>query len=234
MRVNSPMHRPVLHGCALGIAAVLTLAAPAAADDEPAVLTAGTTVTPSGHRFSATAEGDVVLDAGPVKITCARSTTTSPTGKLNRIPNRPANTSLDGGPVTLDIAPPTFKECTTNAPGLKADITTNSDHGTWQLALHNGAPAELTIPAQGFTLKTSGLLSCAVTAAPDAAAHALAAWTNGAPSALGFAGAPIPVKIEGGFFCPTSITSAAITATYKVTDVTDPAQHITVGPAQQG
>ncbi|MGH4034074.1 hypothetical protein ACQB60_34690 [Actinomycetota bacterium Odt1-20B] len=233
MRVNSPMHSPVLHGCALGIAAVLTLAPSAAADDEPVASAAGTTVTPSGHRFSAAAEGDVVLDAGPVKITCARSTTTPSTGKLNRVPDRPANTSPDG-PVVLDIAPPTFKECTTNAPGLKADITTNSDHGTWRLALRNGAPAELIIPAQGFTLTTSGLLSCAVTAAPDAAAHARAAWTNGAPSALRFAGASIPVKIEGGFFCPTSIASAAITATYTVTDVTDPARHIAVLPAQQG
>ncbi|WP_438297549.1 hypothetical protein [Streptomyces sp. HUAS TT7] len=232
MRVTDKPRIPAARGLALGIATTFAMVSPAAADSGPAALAGGTTVSPAGHRFSASAQGDVVFDAGPVTVTCARSATVPTTGKLNQVPAKPGNSSPDGS-VVMNINPPTFESCTTNAPGLKASITTNAEHGSWQVALQNGAPARLIIPAQGFVLKTSGLLNCNVTAAPGAAASAEATWSNGAPSSLGFSGANIPVKIEGGFFCPTSITSATITATYKVTDTTDPARSITVSALQQ-
>ncbi|MER5561250.1 hypothetical protein ABT071_21875 [Streptomyces sp. NPDC002506] len=216
-----------VRGVVVGVAATFALASPALAQTAPGALPTGTTVGPAGHTFTASAQGDVVFDAGPVTVTCARSTTVPSTGRLNKVPAQPGNSSA-AGPVVLNISPPTFESCTTNAPGLKAAITTNAEHGAWQIALRDGAPARLLIPAQGFVLKTSGLLSCNVTAAPTGPAGAEAAWSNGTPSSLGFTGASIPVKIEGGFFCPTSIDTATITARYQVADTTDPASSITV------
>ncbi len=40
----------------------------------------------------------------------------------------------------------------------------------------------------------------------------------------------MPVKVTGGFGCPTSATTSTFNAVYKVSDETDPAQNITVGP----
>ncbi|MBP2400832.1 hypothetical protein [Streptomyces syringium] len=232
MRVTDKLGVPAVRGLALGVSAAFAVALPAVAEAGPAVLTTGTTVGPAGHRFAASSEGDIVFEAGPVTVTCARSASVPTTGRLNQVPAKPGNSSADG-PVVLNINPPAFESCTTNAPGLKASITTNADHGSWQVALRNGAPARLIIPAQGFVLKTSGLLKCKATAAPSAAAGTEAAWTNGTPSSLSFAGANIPVKIEGGFFCPTSVNTATITANYKVTDSTDPASSITVSGTPQ-
>lgn len=176
----------------------------------------------------------MTFDAGPVTVTCTRSATEPASGTSNRIPRQPANTNADGS-VTMDISAPVFESCTTNAPGLKAKVTTNADRGPWKVALQHGTPstARLIIPAGGFVLETSGLLSCTVTAAPGKAAEAEAAWTNGAPSTLRLSGATVPVKTEGGYFCPTSITTAAITAAYQITNTTDPAHQITVSPASR-
>ncbi|MGW8954701.1 hypothetical protein [Streptomyces sp. NPDC055709] len=41
----------------------------------------------------------------------------------------------------------------------------------------------------------------------------------------------IPVKVEGSFFCPTSLATATISARYAVHDTTDPGDVITVDPA---
>ncbi|WP_172387828.1 hypothetical protein [Streptomyces sp. MNP-20] len=219
---------------ALGISVVTALTPAAHAATAADTPSSGTTVLPAGHQFAAVSSGTVTFDAGPVSITCTRSSTEAASGTLNRIPRKPANTSADG-PVSMDIGAPDFTSCTTNAPGLKATITTNSDHGPWKVALQGGEPAtaRLIIPAGGFVLNTSGLLSCTVTAAPGQPAGVRAAWQNGAPSALKFDAASVPVKIEGGFFCPTSITTATITSSYQVTDTTDPAQQITVTVAKR-
>ncbi|MFG2999046.1 hypothetical protein [Streptomyces sp. NPDC048340] len=125
----------------------------------------------------------------------------------------------------------------TDAPGLRVAVETNEDRGPWRLQLRYsaaGTTGRLSIPAGGFVLRTSGLLSCTATAAPGSAASLPARWSAGTGASaplLGLTAAPVPIKLEGGFFCPTSITSAAISATYAVRDTTDASRHIAVGPA---
>ncbi|CAM5277589.1 hypothetical protein STANM309S_03523 [Streptomyces tanashiensis] len=77
-------------------------------------------------------------------------------------------------------------------------------------------------------LKTSGLASCTITASPTGPTTVNGGWTNGAPSSLAIAGAPVPATATGGFLCPTGNQSATFSATYQLTDTTDPAQQITV------
>ncbi|MFD9357925.1 hypothetical protein [Streptomyces sp. NPDC060031] len=120
---------------------------------------------------------------------------------------------------------------------LRVAVETNKDRAPWLLQLQYsaaGATGRLSIPEGGFVLRTSGLLSCTATAAPGSAASLPAHWdagTGAAAPSLGLTTAPVPIKLEDGFFCPTSITSAAISATYAVRDTTAPSQRITVGPA---
>ncbi|MEW1639616.1 hypothetical protein AB0469_36855 [Streptomyces sp. NPDC093801] len=189
----------------------------------------GTSMAPTGHRFDAVADRPVTFEAGPITVTCARSSSSGNTVPSGSAAARPS------GPVSLRIKPPVFKECSTDAPGLRVAVETNEDRGPWEVQLQYaaaGTTGRLSMPAGGFVLRTSGLLSCAVTAAPGSAALLPALWDAGvAAPALGLAAAPVPIKLEGGFFCPTSITSAAISATYTVHDTTDPDQRITVGPA---
>ncbi|MFI9645484.1 hypothetical protein ACIHAA_04205 [Streptomyces sp. NPDC052040] len=219
-------------GLALGAVVSLGMATPAEAASTMGEAPTGTTVSPAGHQFAAASAGTVTFDAGPVTVTCIRSATVPTSDSSNLIPQRPDNTNAHG-PVTVNISAPEFDLCTTNAPGLKATISTNDDLGPWKVALQHGirSTAHLIIPADGFVLKTSGLLSCTVTAAPGAAAEAEATWVNGAPSTLRLNGATVPVEIAGGFFCPTAITTATITATYQIADSTDPTQRITVSQA---
>ena len=88
----------------------------------------------------------------------------------------------------------------------------------------------MTVPAGGLVVKTTGLASCTVTTAPTAAADVGGTWANGAPPSLTFTNATVPVKVTGGFGCPTSATTSTFNAVYLVTDTTDAAQQITVGP----
>ncbi|MFD7031426.1 hypothetical protein ACFWAR_25705 [Streptomyces sp. NPDC059917] len=195
---------------------------------------AGTSLSPAGHRFEAVAAQPVVFEAGPITVTCARSSSLPGKDAVhNTVPAGAARTNPTG-PVALRIAPPTFQDCTTDAPGLRVAVETNEDHGPWQVLLQHGAPAtaRLSIPAGGFVLRTGGLLSCSATAAPGGPATAEGRWRTGAAApAVVLDKAAIPVKLEGSYFCPTSITSAAISAEYTVRDTTDPARQITVGPA---
>ncbi|MFF4425685.1 hypothetical protein ACFY04_33765 [Streptomyces sp. NPDC001549] len=104
--------------------------------------------------------------------------------------------------------------------------------GAWSVSMQNGAPitATMGLPVGGLVVQTSGLASCTVTAAPTAPANVGGTWANGAPSTLTFTNVSVPVTVTGGFGCPTSATTSTFNAVYKVTDTTDPAQQITVGP----
>ncbi|MFE5720672.1 hypothetical protein [Streptomyces erythrochromogenes] len=217
----------------LPTAACLALAAgallPTGAHAAPTVATAGgTTLSPAGHRFSAVAEGPVVFEAGPIVVTCASSATLPGAEGRNTVPDRPG----PAGPASVRISPPGFKDCTTDAPGLRVSVETNEQAGPWQVLLQHGSPstARLSIPAGGFVLRTSGLLACTAVAAPTAPATADGTWDERQGSALVLDRAPIPVRITGSFFCATSVTTATITARYAVHDTTDPTRHITVGP----
>ncbi|MFE2856823.1 hypothetical protein ACFXJO_37605 [Streptomyces lavendulae] len=213
-----------------GATLVLAAAAPGAAAGAP-----GTSLSPAGHRFSAVAAGPVVFEAGPIVVTCAASSSLPGTGSRNTIPDGPAAAN-PAGPVAVRIAPPTFKDCTTDAPGLRVAVETNEAAGPWQVQLQYGTPgtARLSIPSGGFVLKTSGLLACTATAAPNGPATAEGRWRQEGGPAVLLERAPIPVKLEGSFFCATSVTSATITAEYTVRNTTDPARPITVGPSLPG
>ncbi|MFF7503959.1 hypothetical protein ACFZBM_31730 [Streptomyces lavendulae] len=213
-----------------GATLMLAAATPGAAAGVP-----GTSLSPAGHRFSAVAAGPVVFEAGPIVVTCAASSSPPGTGSRNTIPDGPASAN-PAGPVAVRIAPPTFKDCTTDAPGLRVAVETNEAAGPWQVQLQYGTPgtARLSIPSGGFVLRTSGLLACTATAAPNGPASAEGRWRQEGGPAVLLERAPIPVKLEGSFFCATSVTSATITAEYTVRNTTDPARPITVGPSLPG
>ena len=187
-------------------------AAPAAADP--------TTVTPAGDEYAAKLAGEATFTAGSVTVTCTVSEATG------QIPAAPGNHN-DAGPVESAIDPPTYGSCTASLPGVDATVETTGD---WTVSMQNGAPATagLTMPTAGFVLKTSGLAECTVTAAPTGAATVTGTWANGSPSTLTFDGAAVPVKVEGGFGCPTSATSSDFSATYEISDTTDPGADVTV------
>lgn len=205
-----------------GIVAVLglSLAMTSAATAQPAAAAASTTVTPAGHGFTATLSGKATFKAGSVTVNCTVSSSSG------QVPAAPGNHN-PAGPVSSSTTPATYSSCTTSMPGVSASVSTS---GAWGVAMQNGTPvtAGLTIPVGGFVLKTSGLASCTVTAAPTSAATVNGTWTNGAPSTLGFTNAQVPVKVTGGFGCPTSATSSTFNAVYRVADTTDPASQITV------
>ncbi|WP_229326501.1 hypothetical protein [Streptomyces sp. UNOC14_S4] len=214
--------------CAGAVVAALPPVQASAADRARAAAGGATSVSPAGHRFSAVADGSVVFSAGPVTVTCALSRSLPVPGR-NTVPAAPGNTGA-GGAVSMDIGTPSFESCTTDAPGLKAGITTDDSAGAWSIAVRNGTPvtAGLTMPVAGFKLTTKGLASCTVTAAPVSPAALAGTWTNGKPSTVTFSEVHVPVKIEGGFFCPKSVTTATFSATYTITDTSDPGASITV------
>ncbi|MFG2875484.1 hypothetical protein ACGFYU_10825 [Streptomyces sp. NPDC048337] len=200
---------------ALSLASVTASAAPLAA-------AGSTTVTPAGHSFKATLSGKATLKAGSVTVTCTVSVSTG------TVPAAPGNHNA-AGPVSSPISPPTYSSCTSSMPGVTPTVTTS---GAWSVSMQDGSPitATMTVPVGGLVLKTTGLASCTVTAAPTAAPAVGGTWANGAPSSLTFTNASVPVKVTGGFGCPTSATSSTFNAVYLVADTTDPAQQITVGP----
>ncbi|MFF8279855.1 hypothetical protein ACF05T_27735 [Streptomyces lateritius] len=210
---------------ALGLAAAgaLTLGTVSAtAAPLPTAAAGSTTVTPAGHAFKATLSGKATFKAGSVTVTCSVSVSTG------TVPAAPGNHN-PAGPVSSPISAPTYSSCTSSMAGVTPTVTTS---GAWQVSMQNGAPitATMTVPAGGLVLKTSGLAACTVVAAPTAAASVPGAWANGAPPSLTFTNASVPVKVTGGFGCPTSATSSTFNAVYTVADTTDPAQQITVAP----
>ncbi|MCF6521815.1 hypothetical protein HOY81_01680 [Streptomyces sp. JJ36] len=211
-------------------AAALAVAGAGAAAAAPAASAGSTTVGPAGHYFAAELTGNATFTAGPVTVTCtvSGSLPTSPTGTdgHNQVPEAPGNTN-PAGPVDSAINAPGYSSCSTSMPGVWATVTTS---GTWGVSVQHGSPATatLTVPSGGVVVKTSGLASCTVTAAPDGPAAVGGTWTNGSPSELAFSGASVPVDVVGGFGCPTSADTSDFSATYEITDVTDPASDITV------
>jgi hypothetical protein len=208
---------------ALGMAVAAAVAtASATATATPLPLAGSTTVTPAGHGFQATLSGKATLKAGSVTVTCTVSVATG------TVPAAPGNTN-PAGPVSSPISAPTYSSCTSSMPGVTPTVTTS---GAWAVSMQNGSPvtATMTVPVGGLVVKTTGLATCTVTAAPTAAASVGGSWTNGAPSTQTFTNASVPVTVTGGFGCPTSATSSTFNAVYRVSDTTDPAQQITVGP----
>lgn len=208
---------------ALGMAAAAALTvASATATAAPLPLAGSTTVTPAGHAFKATLSGKATLKAGSVTVTCSVSVSTG------TVPTAPGNQNA-AGPVSSPISPPTYSSCTSSVPGVTPTVTTS---GAWAVSMQNGSPitATMTVPTGGLVVHTTGLATCTVTAAPAGPAAVPGTWTNGAPPSLTFTNASVPVTVTGGFGCPTSATFSTFNAVYKVTDTTDPAQQITVGP----
>lgn len=208
---------------ALGMAAAGALSlASVTASAAPLPVAGSTTVTPAGHAFKATLSGKATLKAGSVTVTCTVSVATG------TVPAAPGNQNA-AGPVSSPISAPTYSSCTSSMWGVTPTVTTS---GAWTVSMQDGSPitATMTLPVGGLVVKTTGLASCTVTAAPTAAADVGGSWANGAPPSLTFTNASVPVKVTGGFGCPTSATSSTFNAVYLVTDSTDPAQQITVGP----
>ncbi|MER6201329.1 hypothetical protein ABT234_28670 [Streptomyces sp. NPDC001586] len=210
----------VLGTAAAGALALGAVTAPVTAAPLPAA--GSTTVTPAGHAFQATLTGKATLKAGSVTVSCTVSVSTG------TVPAAPGN-SNPAGPVSSPISAPTYSSCTANIPGVTPTVTTS---GAWTVSMQDGSPitATMGLPVGGLVVKTTGLASCTVTAAPTAPANVGGSWANGAPSTLTFTNASVPVKVTGGFGCPTSATSSTFNAVYRVSDTTDPAQQITVGP----
>lgn len=215
--------RVVVAGVTAAAAALLTAGAASATAQGGAPAPAAadpTTVTPAGHEYAAKLTGEATFTAGSVTVTCTVSEASG------QIPAEPDNHN-DAGPVESGINAPTYDSCTTSLPGVEAAVTTTGD---WTVSLQNGSPstAGLTMPSAGFVLKTSGLAECTVTAAPDEASTVTGEWANGTPSTLTFDAAAVPVKVEGGFGCPTSATSSDFSAVYEITDTTDPGADVAV------
>ncbi|MET9294211.1 hypothetical protein [Streptomyces sp. NPDC003077] len=204
--------------------AALSLAVPGsatAAQPAPAPAAGSTTVAPAGHSYEATLVSGTkaTFKAGPVTVTCSVSKASG------KVPAAPDNHNPDGA-VSNGISSPTYTNCSTSMPGVSATVDTTGS--PWTVAMQNGAPTtgSLSFGPGGFVVKTSGLASCTVTASPSTATGT---WTNGAPSTLKFTNVSVPVKVVGGFGCPTSATTSTFNATYQVVDTTDPASQITVG-----
>ncbi|MBT2383683.1 hypothetical protein [Streptomyces sp. ISL-11] len=220
-------------GAGLAVTAALTLTGAGPAGAQPpagaAPLADSTTVSPAGHYFAATLNGKATFKIGAVTVTCKVSTSQPTAGggdDNNRIPAAPGNHN-DAGPVGSPINAPTYSSCTTSQMGVTATVTTS---GAWAVSMQYGTPstATLTVPSGGLVARTSGLASCTATAAPTAPAQIASTFTNGEPSTLTVTNASVPVKVVGGFGCPTAATSSVFNAVYDVTDATDPSSQITV------
>ncbi|MBT2442962.1 hypothetical protein J7E93_23205 [Streptomyces sp. ISL-36] len=219
----SRTHTALTLGLGLAATGALTLGAVSAtAAPLPTAAADSTTVTPAGHAFKATLSGKATFKAGSVTVTCSVSVSTG------TVPAAPGNHNA-AGPVSSPISAPTYSSCTSSMSGVTPTVTTS---GAWQVSMQNGSPitATMTVPTGGLVVKTTGLATCTVVAAPTAAASVPGSWANGAPPSLTFTNASVPVKVTGGFGCPTSATSSVFNAVYTVADTTDPAQQITVAP----
>jgi hypothetical protein len=232
MTPTSPTLTPMLNRMAGRFGLVIGgLAVALAVSATPALAASSTTVTPAGHGFSAALASGTTADfvVGAVSVNCNTSSTSG------AVPAEPGNASPDGA-VTSSVAAPTFNNnggaCPTSVFLTNATSTTSGD---WTISLKYdpaGSTGTLTIPTGGVVTQISGLASCTVTVAPNGPATVTGPWTNGSggsASVLDFsAGVDVPIVVTGGFGCPTAATSATFSATYEITDTTDPASSITV------
>lgn len=218
---RSRRNRVLLGLVSVATAAGLAWGAPASA------AVSSTTATPAGDSFSASVvSGTGSFTVGSVTVNCNQSTTSG------AIPAAPGNHNA-AGPVTGPITAPTFTNnggaCPTNVALTKATITTS---GSWSVALQYdaaGSTATLTIPQGGAVATISGLASCTITIAPTGPATVTGAWVAGTLPSIDFSAGPtVPIKVTGGFGCPTSATTAVFKATYQVTDTTNPSAVIAI------
>jgi hypothetical protein len=189
-----------------------------------------TTITAAGDAFQGALAAGKTADfsAGTTKLGC---TTSSNTGT---VPEAPNNTNA-AGPVTLEISPPTFSDCPTGTDLAKVSVATNSDNGTWSVALQYdpaGTKGTLTIPKAGAVLTVTGAANCTATIAPDGPITIAGTWTpgtdQGAPQ-LSFSADTVPMEVTGDALCPTSEKSGTFAAAYEITDTTTPTSQIAVG-----
>jgi hypothetical protein len=207
------------------LGAALVIAAPAA----PALAASSTTVTPAGHGFTAALAPGTTADfqVGSVTVSCNTSSTDG------AVPAEPDNHSPDG-PVTVGVSPPTFNNDGGACPtGIFLTTATSTSTGDWTIGLQfdpAGSTGTLTIPTGGVTTEIAGLATCTVLVAPDAPAAITGPLVDGTATSLPkldfSAGVDVPIRVTGGFGCPTAATSAVFRAAYEITDTTDPAQQL--------
>jgi hypothetical protein len=160
------------------------------------------------------------------KMTCASSSFTS------NVPQAPSNAAA--GPVSLEMSAPSFSDCDAGTSLVKASLTTNSDNGTWSLALQHdpaGTKGTLTVPQAGLVVTISGLANCTGTIAPDGPVTIPATWTPGTATSdpqLSVSSDAVPMKLTGDAICPASVNTGAFSATYNITDTTTPGSQIAV------
>lgn len=225
INTSRPARRRLLLPVAVtGAAASLLIGTPALA------ATSSTTVTPAGdaYRSSLTSGTTASLSAGTTTVTCSGSVAT---GQVSAAPGN----SNPSGPVGSPTTPPTFTDCTTGSFLLTPTVSSNNTNGDWIVSLQYdpaGSTGSLTIPRGGQVVKISGLASCTTTVAPNGPVTINGTWTPGtatAPPKLVFSNISVPISVTGGLFCPTSATSGTFSASYDITDTSNPAAQITVG-----
>lgn len=228
----------VLRAVPLGAAAALVAGVGLVAlTGGPALAASGTTVTPAGDSYSASLVSGTgaVFVVGSTTVTCNQSSATG------SVPAAPDNTNLSG-PVVSALSAPTFANnggsCPTNVLFTTAKTVTNSTNGAWSIGLQYdpaGSTGTMTIPQGGVVTTISGLASCTVTVAPDAAASITGPLVPGTASSLPqldfSAGVSLPIKVTGGLACPTGATTATFKARYEIADTTDSTQQITLTEA---
>jgi len=212
----SGLRRSIGYLGALALTAVLGLGAHLAVAD---------TVTTAAHNFTATNSGSVTFKLGSNTVTCTGSSTSGV------IPSPPNNPTGAGVPVCGAVSAPTFSGC--KVLGFTTTITSS---GAWQFCLSNngGSPqGQLKPPVNGVSATATIFGQHCTANGPLAPGESLTgAWTNGAgatKSKLTFASASVSVATSGGFPCP-SATTVQISGTYNITDTTNGALNIIVGP----
>lgn len=213
LRSRGGFRRPLAHLVGALIAGAIWLGtSPAFASCPPGTLV---DVEPAGDSIA----GDLKPGSGGAKFTLGLITVTcnvSHTSGVIPVAGNP------GDPVTGTLTAPTFTSCTTNV-GLSATVMTNSTNGSWTLSATCGGQATLHIPQAGAKTTVGG---CTITVAPNGAVNVPAMWTNGSPSMLKITNASLPIS-KTGFGCPSG-TTASFSATYNITDTTDPSEDVTV------
>jgi len=207
---TSGFRKHLVHLIGVAVAATIWLgSSPAFAQACPAG--DGVDVEPAGDAIAGNlASGTAaVFTAGNIAVSCAVSHTSG------TIPT----TDNPADPVTGVLSPPTFTSCSTNI-GFAATTTTNSTNGNWALDISCGGNATLHVPRAGAV---SHVATCTITVAPSAAVDVPATWTNGSPGKLTVS-ATLPIS-HSGFLCP-SVNTATFSATYNITDTTNPALDI--------
>jgi len=227
----------ILRAGPIGAAAALAAGIGLTLTAGPAMAASGTTVTPAGDSFSASlvSGGTAKFVVGTTTVTCNQSTNTG------AVPAAPDNTNAAGAVVST-VTAPTFTNnggnCPTSVLFTTAKSVTSTANGQFTIGLQYdaaGSTGTLTIPQAGVVTTISGLASCTVTVAPDAAASVtgpLVAGTATSLPVLDFsAGVTLPIKVTGGLGCPTGATTAKFTAKYQIADTTDATQQINVAEA---